>query len=65
MEAISISIGVVNLVLLVFLIRQKTAPPKLKADGSDLIQVLDDMRRHGFAVVRLDPDSLIVRSPRE
>jgi hypothetical protein len=30
----------------------------------DLADFLDDLKVHGFGVVRLDPDSLLVRSPR-
>lgn len=32
--------------------------------STELADFLDDIKRHGYAVVRVDPDSLLMRSPR-
>lgn len=49
--------------LIAYLVFRKHSP-RLKADASDLLDVLGDLRNHGYAILRIDPDTIFKRGVR-
>lgn len=64
MELAQIILSVCNLILLAYLILEKKTARTPKADASDLLGALTDLRKNGYTVIRLEPGDLHYRSPR-
>jgi precorrin-4 methylase len=65
LELVYFCVSVLNLALLLYLAYEKKSSKSPKADGSDLVGALTDLRRNGYTVIRLEPGDLIYRSPRD
>lgn len=66
----SVVLSILNSIAVGFIAYGYLKSLKLQANRKILTQpelaalFIDDIRAHGYAVIRLDPDSLMVRSPR-
>jgi len=60
-----IILSVANYALLLYLVKKKPAFKKsLHPPSEELVDFLGDLKRHGYGVVRIDPENLMYRSPR-
>lgn len=62
---ILISSGLINLILIIYIIINYTNKKPVEKNGKELADFMQDIKKYGYGVVRIDPDSILYITPKK
>lgn len=61
----ALSLSLIILLLILWFLKHKNEKHDVRSPSKELMDFLYDMDKHGYGVIRVDPNNIFYRSPKE